>query len=145
MLTIGVRRDTRECQQAKPERTSQRTSQSQRTSHRTSLTLALNVNVLNSDIANSNGEAADGERTSVVAVDEAAHRAAVEYGVAVVEEGVLDRGLLGVEDLQRVVVDVAAQHTVLDVVCETRQIRGRLGRREQSHRLKFMTANVHHP
>ena len=75
--------------------------------------------MLNSDIANRNGDSrlADGKRTGVVAVDEAAHRAAVEHGVAVVEEGVLDRGLLGVEDLQRVVVDVAAQHTVLDVVC----------------------------
>ena len=65
---------------------------------------------------------ADGKRTGVVAVDEAAHRAAVEHGVAVVEEGVLDRGLLGVEDLQRVVVDVAAEHTVLDVVCGIGQI-----------------------
>ena len=43
--------------------------------------------------------------------------AAKQHGVAVVEEGVLDGGLLGVEDLQRVVVDVAAEHTVLDVVC----------------------------
>ena len=75
---------------------------------------------------------ADGKRTGVVAVDEATHRAAVEHGVAVVEEGVLDRGLLGVEDLQRVVVDVAAQHTVLDVVCGSADRSERLGRRGQA-------------
>ena len=84
-------------------------------------------------------------RTGVVAVDEAAHRAAVEHGVAVVEECVLDRGLLGVEDLQRVVVDVAAEHTILDVVCGRADRSESLARSERaSHRLTFMTANVLH-